>query len=130
MLKKVGCSPSFSHTLFDHRIKALCIARLHHYQYRGVIDVLSGILFLGTPHTSLGQSDSLDVLSRILRSRPKSRLKKEVVKYDRESLQALCQDFEMAKLRVPILSAYEAKGSKMHSNPLVSLWKNRTVIVR
>lgn len=72
----------------------------------------------------------MDVLSRILRSRPKSRLKKEVVKHDREDLQTLCQEFEMAKIRVPIISAYEAKESKLHSNPLVGLWKTRTVIVR
>lgn len=111
------------------KLKALCFARQHHYNYREVIDVISGIVFLGTPHISVGRSDDDDVLSDILRSRPKSQFKSEAVTRDQEDLQVLCQQFELAKLQVRVLSAYEGCETKLTRRPLIGFWKKRSGIV-
>lgn len=109
--------------------QALCVARRRHYQYREVIDVLAGIIFLGFPHVELNQVDQMDILSRILCSRPKIRVKIRLEKRDQEDFQTLCQQFEMAKLQVPILSAYETKETKMNRS-MLGCWRNQAHILR
>jgi hypothetical protein len=128
VLKKV-CVYFTSHILWLTSIKALCIARQRHYSYREVIDVISGIVFLGTPHIGYNQADGNDVLNNILHSISKSKIKFQAVKRDREDLQKLCQQFEVAKLQVRILSAYESQETKQYKNSIMGFWKNRTSIV-
>lgn len=85
---------------------------------------------MGTPHIRPDISGMENVLTHIINSRPRSRLKFKIEKRDQEDLQTLCRDFELANLKVPIISAYEARKTKsLDRRSIVNIWKKRSHIV-
>lgn len=85
---------------------------------------------MGTPHIRPDISGMENILTHIINSRPRSRLKFKIEKRDQEDLQTLCRDFELANLKVPIVSAYEARKTKsLDRRSIVNIWKKRSHIV-
>ena len=49
---------------------------------------------------------------------------------DQEDLQTLCHDFELANLKIPVISAYEARKTKLFDRrSIVNILKRRSRIV-
>ena len=70
------------------------------------------------------------VLAHIVNSRPRSRLRFKVAKCDQEDLQTLCRDFELANLKIPVISAYETRKTKSSNRrSIINVWRRRSDIV-
>ncbi len=94
----------------DHR-KALLLAHqnLQDPRFKVVVDCLSGILFLGTPHTSITDEDTLLRHNQILYSCAKISMQKQSSRlpaHDVFQLANLAATFEQIA-NVPVLSVYE-----------------------
>lgn len=95
--------------------KALCLARERWTEYLELINRISGILFLASPHLRLGTIPDINVIESILRTNPDfTYLKRAWTDKDNVLLQRICAAFEMVNVQVPIISAYETKETKIH----------------
>jgi hypothetical protein len=95
-------------------------AREQLYRYRNLLDQISGIIFLTTPHLGKDEDDTGAKLRAILRQYSKAAgqcaIKKEYLKpYQLCSLR-----FEELGLKVPILSTYETEQSRVRSGRLTN----------
>lgn len=81
-------------------------------------DTLAGILFLGTPHTGQGSGDYRSVVELIFRTTSTKPLPRNLFHHesDHALFTELCMDFERIAKTIPILSAYEAKPTKVYRN--------------
>jgi len=70
--------------------KALCICRDQPFQYRPIIDVVAGAIFLSSPHFVGDKAETKKTISLI------------------------CKSFERIALKVPVVSAYETKDTSTH----------------
>lgn len=86
-------------------------------------DTLAGILFLGTPHTRKGAGDHRSVVELILRATSIKPLPRNMfhAESDHALFVELCVDFERIAKTIPVLSAYEAKPTKVYRNTFVRI---------
>lgn len=96
--------------------QAFCIANEQLYRYEHLVSLVSGIIFLGTPHLMAKQEDTWDRVMKILKVTTKSIPKIVGDRFFEES--AILIDifirFEGIHLRAPILSAFETKPTTIH----------------
>jgi hypothetical protein len=87
--------------------------------FQRLLDVHSGIVFLGTPHPTYENRTNWPVLSHILRATvklPKASL--EQAETEAAIIANVSFKFEEAGIEVPILTAYETKPTKINSGML------------
>ncbi|KAG8667969.1 hypothetical protein FPOAC2_13183 [Fusarium poae] len=88
--------------------KTLCLCREQYHQYRHILDLVSGFIFLGSPHFTqdiVEAQNCLDLLLTFLNGgNGRSRSRQNEVKH----LIEVCKTFETFMTEVPILSAYES----------------------
>ena len=85
--------------------------------FERLIGILSGIVLLGSPHPMSERPQDLDKLNLLLRSSTK--LSKKVIERNIQLLPAIAsvsQKFNDSGTKVPILSAFEAKSTKVGRN--------------
>jgi hypothetical protein len=88
--------------------QTLCLCREQYHQYRHILDLVSGFIFLGSPHFTqdiVEAQNCLDLLLTFLNGgNGRSRSRQNEVKH----LIEVCKTFETFMTEVPILSAYES----------------------
>jgi hypothetical protein len=107
--------------------QALSVANRQLYRFHDVFACISGIILMGTPHSSQDGNEALDSAMLILRAYVKlaSRSAKSHLADDPEILKELALRFGDVRLRVPILSVYETKDTKFRENA----FRTRKIIV-
>ncbi|EGX95344.1 NB-ARC and TPR domain protein [Cordyceps militaris CM01] len=116
------------------RDKALSLTKGHVFRHLDVVEVISGIVFLGTPHLPSTIAASPNLVESILKLHQRGTLRKDAVTADDNSLLArCCYDFELLGIQVPIVSAYETVESRVRFGmfkvvPTLILSKERSVI--
>ena len=102
--------------------QALCIANEQLYRHESLINSVSGIIFLSTPHLASNQKETIERMSMILRLTGK-RFGKAAARTPDENgalLSNLSKRFEGIYFRTPILSVYEVKETRISENPFTS----------
>ncbi|KAL4939103.1 hypothetical protein BDV06DRAFT_42105 [Aspergillus oleicola] len=87
--------------------KALCISREQHFKYRPVIDVISGAIFLGSPHLRANAKQAKITLDLLLRCQNRGTGRSIASDNDILTVMDICRSFERVNLRVPVISVYE-----------------------
>lgn len=107
----------------------MCLARERYLEFRDIIDVISGIAFLGTPHI-MGYSNLVDnQLDIMLRSQHTILPKSAFSKTDNDALAEISRQFEIVDLQVPITSICETKATKIHDSRFARFRKSRYLVV-
>ncbi|KAL1966998.1 hypothetical protein VTN77DRAFT_3522 [Rasamsonia byssochlamydoides] len=92
--------------------QALCIAKERMRRYETLINVVSGIIFLGTPHFQPSQVEKgMAILQTTTRFKVK--ISSQVTEQESSILSDLSARFEAIRIRCPILSVYETKKTKV-----------------
>jgi hypothetical protein len=94
-------------------------------RFRDLIEVISGIIFLGTPHITVSDEASSKAFSLILRTDLTSNNKRAISRKDLSGLAYTALLFEELKLEIPILSCFEIRETKLR----VPFWFNRKAVV-
>jgi len=114
----------------SERQQALSLTRDHVLRYSDIIEVISGIIFLGTPHLPLNIEPKPNVLENILRLRQKSIPRRDNIRADDNHVVAqFCRSFELIGIQVPIVSAYERAESSVYEGMFAKLRKPRQLVV-
>ncbi|KAK3392426.1 P-loop containing nucleoside triphosphate hydrolase protein [Sordaria brevicollis] len=93
------------------------------YQYRGLIDVLSGVIFLGTPHVTEDQGSAKNTLRLLAKCYKDEKVNlRRADDVDVADFTQLCKGFENTRLSIPILFACETSG-EAHSTRFIPLQK-------
>lgn len=79
-----------------------------------MVEVISGIVFLGTPHLAADVAPSPNIIDLILRLHQRAPSKHAVTVGDNAFVARCCQDFEVLEIQVPIISAYEMIPSRVY----------------
>ena len=96
------------------------------HRFRSLLrDVISGLVFLATPHIVESDDGASRLMSTILRSDLKPKSKRMFSKSDLSGLAYCGLQFEELKLDIPILSCYETVETKFQA----SLWHSRKGVV-
>lgn len=93
-------------------------AREQLYRYRDLLDQISGIIFLTTPHLGKDESDTSLKLGTILRQYSKSAGQRAVAKEFLTPYQICSYRFAELGLRFPVLSTYDTEDSRSRSSRL------------
>lgn len=109
--------------------QALCIARERYYNFRSIIDAISGVVFLGTPHSLGDEKLESNILDLLLRSQQRILPKHAFVKTDNAALIDLSRQFEVVNLQIPVISVYEGRETKIHDSLFARFRKSRQSIV-
>ena len=109
---------------FTRRLKMLWRASQQFNRFRDMIEMISGVIFLATPHLIDRNASSSNALSQILRSDLMSNVKKMFTNADFSSIEYTSLRFEELKLQIPILSCHETQPTK-----LKGFWTSRRVVV-
>ncbi|KAL4787535.1 hypothetical protein BJX76DRAFT_299629 [Aspergillus varians] len=91
---------------------ALCISREQHYNYRPVIDVISGAIFLGSPHLELDPKQAKVTLDLLLRCQNKCFGRSLTSNNDLMAGIDICKSFELINLNVRVISVYESQDTQ------------------
>jgi hypothetical protein len=96
------------------------------HRFRSLLrDIISGIVFLATPHIVESDETASRALATILRSDLKPKSKRMFSKSDLSGLAFCGLQFEELKLGIPILSCYETFETRFQS----PLWHSRKGVV-
>ncbi len=104
--------------------QALCIANEQSYRYGSVLSSIAGIIFLGTPHTGVTDTSTMNRLLMILTGT--ANLKKRLgvpihrIVQEKIMLSQLATRFEDVNLQSPILSVAENRKTKVYEGILQS----------
>ncbi|KAK0727161.1 P-loop containing nucleoside triphosphate hydrolase protein [Lasiosphaeria miniovina] len=82
-------------------------------RFRDIIELVSGIVFLATPHFKDSSDDSGKLLSLVLRSDLMANPKKAFSKSDLSALAYTSWQFEELKLKIPILSYFRGRSEEL-----------------
>ena len=94
-------------------------------RFRDIIELVSGIIFLATPHFKNSSDDSGKLLSLVLRSDLTANPKKAFSKADLSNLAYTSWQFEELKLQIPVLSCFETEATKLRSQ----FWFSKKAVV-
>lgn len=106
-------------------IQAMQVAHSQRDVFKDVLDLVSGIVFIGAPHTKSSATDSWKNLSLMPRLRLPRVAKQSINAGDAVRLSLLCTRFEELTFDRPILSVYETLKTSIKGR----LRTKRTVIV-
>ena len=109
--------------------QALCLARKRYFEFRTLIDVISGVAFLGTPHSIINGETESNLLDLMLRSEQVVLPKHLFGKEDNVAMAELSRDFEIVDLQVPIISVYEERAARIQESIFARFRKSRQVVV-
>lgn len=115
-MKKVG-SPTLTNALECQPFKALESAFLRPQASFGLVSMLRGIVFLGSPHMNLVNKQSWPSLITLLKytsKLPKVALTRAELEI--QKMASLCMQFDKLDLNLPIISAYETTESVLSKN--------------
>jgi len=84
-------------------------------------DVTSGIIFLGTPHTTSKDDKRWENWKWILKLTRKDISKQSQTDADINMLVEVCQNFERMNLQIPVLSVFEAKQTRVRDGLLQTI---------
>lgn len=126
ILKKV-CDDISSFKRLLIVVQALCELRNQFYQHQAILDALAGIIFLGTPHIELKQNVQTNIVELILRSGSHKPLPRSALDPagDNMLLENLSREFRHISLMVPVLSACEARPSKVYKNTFARIPRHK-----
>jgi hypothetical protein len=100
------------------------------FKYLNVVEVISGIVFLGTPHLPLNINPKPNFIESILRLQQKTIPRKDNLRSDDNLIIAqFCRSFELMVVQVPIVSAYEKMESSIYEGMFAKLRKPRQMVV-
>ncbi|KAK1749795.1 hypothetical protein QBC47DRAFT_395340 [Echria macrotheca] len=94
-------------------------------RFRDIIELVSGIVFLATPHFKNSSDESGKLLSLVLRTDLMTNPKKAFSKSDLSALAYNSWQFEELKLNIPIMSCYETVATKLRSQ----FWFSRKAVL-
>jgi len=119
VLKKVRVHHNPFHLRLDKSVltlllKALCICRDQPFQYRPIIDVVAGAIFLSSPHFVGDKAETKKTISLLLKCQHKAFGGAVSSDEDVQNLTDICKSFERIALKVPVVSAYETKDTSTH----------------
>ena len=99
--------------------QALCIANEQLYRHEPLVNSMSGIIFLGTPHLGSNEAETSDRISMILKLASKKAAKPPAgrVAEERAIYPNLSKRFEGIYFRTPILSVYERVETRVSKGP-------------
>ena len=112
--------------------RALLLAKknTHDSRFRLVLDCLSGILFLGTPHGGVNDDDTLLHYNQILYSCTKQAMRKQsstkLIHQERAQLAGLAERFEQIA-SVPLLSVFQQVGPR---SPVREFLSRKTKVIK
>lgn len=95
-------------------------------RFRDIIELVSGIVLLATPHFKNSGDESAKQLSLVLRSDLMANPKKAFSRLDLSGLAYTSWQFEELKLKIPVLSCYETVPTKLRS----PFWLTKKAVVR
>lgn len=106
--------------------QALSLTKDHIFRHLDVVEVISGIVFLGTPHLSADVAPSPNIIDLILRLHQRPAPSKHALTADDNAFVArCCQDFSLLGIQVPIVSAYEVTASRVYQG----MFKSQRIVV-
>ena len=85
-------------------------------RFRDTIEIISGVIFLATPHITASDAISAQALSLVLRSDLLSNTKKPFTKAELSSIAVTSLHIEELKLTIPILSCYETHPTMLKAS--------------
>ena len=115
-MKNVSFPPYYYWRLTIDLSEALCICRQQPFQYRSIIDVVAGAIFLGAPHLVKEKQEAKRTIDLLLKCQRKGIGRSLSSDYDVEALMDVCKSFELLNLKVPVVSAYESKETSTQHN--------------
>ena len=95
-------------------------AREQLYRYRDLLEQISGIVYLMTPHLGKDENDTASKLGTILKQYSKPAGQKAVTREFLKPYQLCSLHFEELSLNIPILSIFETSESRFRSSRLTS----------
>lgn len=107
--------------------QALCIANEQLYRHESLVNSVSGIIFLSTPHLASNQKETVERMSMILQLTDK-RYGRAAARASNDNgalLSNLSKRFEGIYFRTPILSVYEVKETRISE----TLFKSKSIVV-
>ncbi|PVH75065.1 hypothetical protein DL98DRAFT_575303 [Cadophora sp. DSE1049] len=106
--------------------EALSLTKNHVFRRLDVIEVISLMVFLGTPRLPVNVAPSPNIVDLILRLHQRSSPRKRALTVnDNAFLPRCCQDFELLGIQVPIVSAYVTVESRVQQG----MFKTQRIIV-
>ncbi|RSL54940.1 hypothetical protein CEP54_009623 [Fusarium duplospermum] len=105
--------------------KALCLCRDQYYHLRPVIDVVSGFIFLGSPHLIGDIDDAKKSFDLLVKCRNNGTVKALSSLTELSDLIEVCKSFERLGIQGPVVSAYETKETHLSSG-LFAKFRTRT----
>ena len=94
-------------------------------RFRDIIELISGVVFLATPHFTKSDEESAKALSTVLRTDLSLTSKQPFTKLNLSSLVNTSLHFEELRMQIPVLSGFETVETKLRS----SFWVSRKAIV-
>ncbi|MCJ1405467.1 hypothetical protein MMC11_008695, partial [Xylographa trunciseda] len=90
------------------------------FRSQKLLNVISGVVFVGTPHLKQSDENAWQRLATVLRVHLKNVTKKTIPKEDLSRLSLSAQRFEGLGLNIPILSGFETQETKLRGGLLTS----------
>lgn len=109
--------------------QALCISREQPYQHGSILNSVAGIIFLGTPHSGLNDSESLSRLLTLLAKTngiKRINIPGERRVHEQAMLGRLAARFESIDLRSSVLTIWETEKTRVSEG----LLKSKMLLVR
>lgn len=105
------CKPHrFPILTFSGQALNICCSEQPH-EYRPVIDVLSGAVFLGVPHIIKDREAAKKTIDLLLKCKEMGSTRQHADDAGAKYLIQICEGFERIGLRIPVISAYETKST-------------------
>lgn len=112
--------------------QAICIANKQFPRYESIVNAIVGLIFLSTPHRCNDQAATFVRFRDILEATAGKTIKFDSTSNEQEgaNLVNLSYRFEAVALRMPMLSVYELRDSKLHSSALRPKYQQVSAVPR